>query len=471
MSKQPMGSGPLSILLVSITASIMILCRACFGFQFPVPWPDETGFVSPAYNLAFTGSLFDAGMNPDRIVMWMPPGYMVLLAGAFRVFGYSFALVRWISAGFVLASLALAAAAAWRTTTGWGRLLAIGIVAGAFASPDMLMSGNIGRMESLFCFLMLLALSAALADRLYVMTALLGFGALVHPNAIYFLPIVPIVFVARASSGTLRLPGRGGWIALAACAAAGCAYAALIATHWSGFLADMRFQFAFKRLTGGDPLYPLWVVYIAVGLFVWRAVLAKRFDSSTVVALFGVGFVAMANQGHEIWYDYGQQLGFALLAVACLSAAPAPWSTRTRVAALLPAALSGAMALAFCIRTTPILKPLLPTTAMLTRSVVPSSDIEKVRRFISTLKSGDTVDFGWTGMECFFLDDLRRVGARYTIVRHSVTQVLPLRPSTWRVACDSDEFPKLLFKFDLSFKRQGLKSGCDILPGLAQPQG
>ena len=464
-------AAPFSLLLVSITASIMILCRACFGFQFPVPWPDETGFVSPAYNLAFTGSLFDAGMNPDRIVMWMPPGYMVLLAGAFRVFGYSFALVRWISAGFVLAALAVAASVAWRATSGWRRPLAVAAIALAFVSPGMLLTGNNGRMESLFCCLMLLALAAGTANRLYLMTALLGFGALVHPNAMYFLPILPIAFGARAWSGTLSLPGRCGWLALALCAVAWCAYVALIVTHWPGFVQDMRAQIAVRQWNMANPEYSRRYLYAAFLLLLWRAVAVRRFDRGMLLACFGVSFVAMVNVGREIWYDYGLPLGFALLAVGLLSETQSPPRGRRSAVTLAAALVSFAMIPFLCLRTTPTMRSLLPTAAMLDRNVVPASDIAKVRRFISTLKSGDTVDFGWTGFECFFLGDLDRVGARWTIIRHSVTQSKPLRGSDWRVACDSDEIPKMLLRFDMSFKRQGLKSGCDILPGLAQPQG
>jgi 4-amino-4-deoxy-L-arabinose transferase-like glycosyltransferase len=105
------------------------------GFQFPPPWPDETGFIAAAFALARTGSFFDAGLNPDRVVMWMPPGYMVLLASVFRVFGYSFAAVRWVSTCSCLVSLGLAGGLACRLTRGWPRVLAGWAVAVAFLSP------------------------------------------------------------------------------------------------------------------------------------------------------------------------------------------------------------------------------------------------------------------------------------------------------------------------------------------------
>jgi hypothetical protein len=48
-----------------LAVGCILFVRIGLGFQFPVPWPDETGFVAPAFDFARSGSFFDSGMNPD----------------------------------------------------------------------------------------------------------------------------------------------------------------------------------------------------------------------------------------------------------------------------------------------------------------------------------------------------------------------------------------------------------------------
>jgi hypothetical protein len=146
-------------------ACAIIFVRAALGFQFPVPWPDETGFVAPAFDFARTGSFFDPGMNPDRVVMWMPPGYMVALAALFRLFGYSYALARWFSAVSAIVALAITSWLAWNSTRGWPRVAAALAIGLAFTSPYLLIDSNLARMEMPFAALMLLALAAAISMR------------------------------------------------------------------------------------------------------------------------------------------------------------------------------------------------------------------------------------------------------------------------------------------------------------------
>jgi hypothetical protein len=176
---------------------------------------------------------------------------------------------------------------------------------------------------------------------------------------------------------------------------------------------------------------------------------------ASALALFGVGFIVMAHQGHEIWYDYGQPLGFALIAAASLAYS----STRWRLA---PALAAGVLVGVMAVRITPALAPLLPTRAMLGRNFVAPDQIARVRRFIATLPPGTRVNFGWSGMEPFFLADLARAGARWTMVGHSVTSFFPPRAYDWRVRCDSVELPPGLLHFDIDYPRHGRDTGCDM---------
>ena len=166
----------------------------------------------------------------------------------------------------------------------------------------------------------------------------------------------------------------------------------------------------------------------------------------------------MVHEGHELGYDYGLQIGFLLILLSLMSA-PLPsnqWRNAWSAGAL-------GLVLLASQRVIPAMRPLLPRWAMLHRSFLQPGEIAKVRSFIATLPAGDSVDFGWSGMEPFFFADLTRVGAHWTIARHSVTEVWPLRTPEWRVRCDSSEWPRYLFQFDMDFPRKGADTGCDII--------
>ena len=442
-----------------VAGCCIVFVRSRLGFQFPVPWPDEAGFLAQAFDLAHVGSFFDPGLNPDRVVMWMPPGYMVVLALVFRVFGYSFTLARWVSTLFCLASLAVVGRLTW-LLTGWRRMLMAWAVGLVFISPAMLVASNVARMEMLFCFGILLSLLCLVSGRSYVAAALIVAAALVHFNAVYF--VVPLV-VRLAAEGWWRgisRPRAQDWLALSAAAAAMVAYGLFVAFNWPGFVADMRFQFAAKAFFGlDDPAHPVWLVWVGVSAAL-PSIFFLRTRVSNVLALYGVAFLVMVHEGHEFWYDYGLPLGYLLILLSLLSATD--W-TRTRTWSGIGAISAGGLVIFASLRIVPAMQPLLPNRSMLHREFLPHGQIEKVRSFISTLHLGDTVDFGWSGMESFFFADLARAGAHWSIVRHSVTQPQPFRAVDWRVRCDSSEWPRRLREFDIDFPRAGKDTGCDII--------
>ena len=435
----------------------ILVVRLCLSFRFPVPWPDETGFLAPAFKLATTGSLFDPGLNPDRIVMWMPPGYMVVLAAVFRLVGYSFAVARWVSSLCCLGSLAVVGVLACGVAAGWRRWLMFGAAAAAFLCPQMLADSNFARMEMLFCLVILLSMAAMRARRPYVSASLLAFAGLVHFNAVYFVPAVALAFAWEVwRCRGLPRAGRWDWLAMGAAGLAVGFYGVLIAFNWQGFVTDIKFQFAFKAgVAGMDQDHPAWVILL--GLFAsLPAFLGPA--RAWVPALFGLAFLVTVNQGHELWYDYGQPLGFLLILLGLLSA-PAG---KIRWACVWPAGTAAAV-LAASVHINPTLRPLLPGWSALNRPVFAPAELGRVHAFVAGLHPGDRVDFGWSGLEPFFFSDFSASGAQWLMIRHSVTQVWPLRPSGWRVRCDSSVLPRGVFVFDIDYPRVGADSGCAVI--------
>jgi hypothetical protein len=229
----------------------------------------------------------------------------------------------------------------------------------------------------------------------------------------------------------------------------------------------MAEQFRIKAALGRmrDPSHPRILPLCALALLAMRAGLAFRIDRSMLLSLFGAGFVVMPYFGHELWYDYGQPVGFMLLALGALEGLP---SGRGRRVILAQATLGAAVILSATIaaRVSIMQRPLMFRPDMIGRDFVKRGEIKHVRQFIATLHPGDKVDFGFTGMENFFLPDLARVGAQWTWVNQSLFHPLPFRSSDWRVSCDSSDLSAPILQFEMTIHRVGKDTGCSILPGL-----
>lgn len=473
---------PRTAVLLLLPVLAILLQRHWLGFRFPIPWPDETGFVAQAYALHRTGSLFDPGLNPDRIVMWMPPGYMLLLAGVFDLFGYSYDIARNVSACLYLVCLALVAAIAWRLCGGGaararpdgpgmipGFSLGLVLTALAFLSPNMLIAANIARMEMFFAAIMLGVVLLLLRARPYLAGSLLVLGAMVHFNAIYLAPAVLLGLAAPLWRGGRLLPQRGDWPGLLGALLLLLWYLRFIWQNKAGFLADMAMQFAFRPPLSGLPDYPTWPLLMAALLFLALAARRQRRHEAVMCGLAGLGFVALVRAGQEIWYDYAGVLGFLLLALAWLAR---PAHAAATPAGAQPPAPSGshagpllaAVMLAYAmLHMTPQLRALLPRGDFARRDIVQPDQIAAMRQAIANVAPGSSIDFGWTGMELYFLDDLAARGARWSILRHSVTQAMPLRRADWHMRCDSSDIPRFLARFDMIYPRQGIDSGCQMI--------
>ncbi len=92
-----------------LSAVVFLLHFLLYRYSFPPNSLDEASFSSPAVDLATKGTFstsVHAGLLPgaDRYTYWMPPLYMVLLAGVFKIFGATVLTAKLFS--FFLAVLA-----------------------------------------------------------------------------------------------------------------------------------------------------------------------------------------------------------------------------------------------------------------------------------------------------------------------------------------------------------------------------
>lgn len=452
------------LVCVLLVASAVLFIRTVLGFEFPIPWNDETAFIAQAYEFSRTGSFYVYGLNSERVVMWMPPGYMLLLAGVYKVFGYSFEISRWVSTLLYLGCFGVGLAIVRSTLTGWRQMLALALMLLAFLSPYSLAIANIARMEGLYTLIFLLSLLAALRGKYALGLALVLLGATVHYNAVYFLlPYGVLVWWKILRRETLTI-GPGELLALVIAALALAGYGVFVIKHIDGFWQDMQFQFAYKLgspVMGGREGWTLLGLLLLIPCL--QLIAHRRLGAEALLSLYGVAFIAMTLNGHNMWYYFAYSFGFWLLLLGVLASSAAVARPMIRGVCLVIGLLLFYQLGLYTNRSTAEFDPLKPRLSMLSRDFLPASEIGKVRAFIAGLPSDTSVSFGYSGVEPYFFADFARSGARWTGSAHSVTQVFPARSVDYRVLCDSAMFPAYLSVYDWDgYPRKSQDSGCAI---------
>lgn len=448
----------------ALVVAVVLFIRIGLGFEFPIPWNDETAFTSQAFEFSRTGSFYVYGLNSERVVMWMPPGYMLLLAGVYKLVGYSFEISRWVSTLLYLGCFGVGLAIVRSTLSGWRQMLALVLILLAFLSPYSLAIANIARMEGLYTLIFLLSLLAALRGKYALGLALVLFGATVHYNAVYFLlPYGVLVWWKILRRETLSI-GPGELLALVIAVLALAGYGVFVIKHIDGFWQDMQFQFAYKL---GSPVMGGREGWTLLGLLMLIPCLQlmahRRLGSEALLSLYGVAFIAMTLNGHNMWYYFGYNFGFWLLLLGVLASTASLSKIWWRVGCAL--IVSGLLYQLghYANRSTLEFDALKPSMSMLSRDFLPAAEIQRVRTLIAGLPAEATVSFGYSGVEPYFFADFARSGARWTGSAHSVTQVFPARSVDYRVLCDSAMIPTYLSVYDWDgYPRKSQDSGCTI---------
>lgn len=453
------------LVCAALVGAVVLFIRTGLCFEFPIPWNDETAFIAQAFEFSRTGSFYVYGLNSERVVMWMPPGYMLLLSGVYKVFGYSFDISRWVSTLLYLGSFGVGLAIVRATLAGWRQMFALVLMLVAFLSPYSLAISNIARMEGLYTLIFLLSLLAALRGKYALGLALVLLGATVHYNAVYFLlPYAVLVLWKILYRETLSI-GPGELLALVIAALALAGYGLFVIKHIDGFWQDMRFQFDYKLgspVMGGREGWTLLGLLLLIPCL--QLIVHRRLGVEALLSLYGVAFIAMALNGHNMWYSFAYTFGFWLLLLGVLTSLSVRSGKAFRIAAVL--VLSGLTYQLgyYAWRETPQFAPLTANVGMFSRDFLPAQEIQRVRDFIAGLPADATVSFGYSGVEPYFFEDFVVANARWSISGHSVTQVFPARNLDYRVLCDSAMFPAYLSAYDWDgYPRKSQDTGCQII--------
>ena len=457
-------SGVLLAVLVLLAATLIV--RLGMGFEFPVPWNDETAFTAQAFEFSRTGSFYVYGLNSERVVMWMPPGYMLLLAAVYKVFGYSFEISRWVSCLLFLGAFGVALGILRQLRlVGWMQALALSLTLLAFVSPYSLVISNIARMDVLYALMFLASLWAMLRSHYALGLSLVLASAVVHFNAVYMLLPYAVLIGWKIVRREALVIAPFELLALCVSMLMLAGYGVFVLKHIGGFLEDMKFQFDFKLVAAVmDGPLGWFKVGSMVLLALIQLIVRRRFAEDAVLSLYAAGFMALALNGHSMWYHFAFIFSLWLLALSLLVGVQSMPDVRGRF--VLTVALVG-LAYPFALygwSKTETMAPLWPRLELLRRPFLADSELAKVRTFIQTLRPGQTVSFGYTGIEPFFFGDLAKSGAIWSVPMHSVIQVLPGRQNEYRVFCDSALYPRYVLIYDWDVKaRVAADTGCEVI--------
>lgn len=287
-----------------------IVLHLLAGYTFPVSWPDEIDFLTPAANLARHGSLDAPALNAPNGMLWVPDLYYLLLAPVFRVLPLTVEVGRAVS----LTAMLLAAVGFWvaGTRAGAGHYFSAAVVAAWLVTPSAVLAGNIARQEAVVLAFVAWSTAATLGRRRTLAISLAGFAALTHPAGVAF----AIVAVA-ANVGTADAPApaaRRFERVVAGLALAVAAFQVLhVVSHLDLALEHLRFQI--DRKADRQAQVPTGLVLIGVGLAV-AAVWRWRRDSRALLLGGLVALGAVCVVGQEMWYQiYGWPTAVMLLAI------------------------------------------------------------------------------------------------------------------------------------------------------------
>jgi hypothetical protein len=309
------GANWLFWLLATAFAAHFVWLHVRAGYTFPTPWTDEVAYLWQGIALGRSGSPVAPELVADVHLMWIPPGFMLVNAAFFRLFGFSLDLARWMSAGEVLVCFAALCAIARRLRAPWVSLLLCGLF---LWSSRFVMAGNIGRMEALVLAFVGPGLLLLARGRWVSGLAITACSALVHPNGVFFTGGVALFLLIQPRRFTrLAESDRRQWIVFALVVCAFVGYGVYVLTQWDAFVAQMGAQFGRKMerellQTLGRPSEWSFLL-LFMGIFGWSF---RRSERASLLSCFALGGWLTCLIGLEWWYEVNRSLGFLLLCLA-----------------------------------------------------------------------------------------------------------------------------------------------------------
>ncbi len=303
--------------LGGVTLGLYLFWHLKASWNFSVPWPDESWFLWPSISFAENNTLFSPELNPARTIMWMPPGYMVIMGTLFKIFGFSFSFARWVSFFFMVGVFVLLAT--WIKKTGLG-IFGLLILSVFYLNRYFIYAGNIARMEALLLLVVIAGYYLLYLGKIWPGLALLGCTPLIHPNGMYFL--VAAVVGARLEMGYqdvlhyLKAHWKQAFLLLIPITL-WILYGVYILQNLDAFHEDMLYQF-FRKSQRNIPYLSLPNLINLAAVIACLSLLIKfKLKGALLLALGTAGKIA-SLVGQEICYQVHDSLFFLAFALVVM---------------------------------------------------------------------------------------------------------------------------------------------------------
>lgn len=288
------------------------------GYTFPVPWPDEAVFVHQAISVQHSNSLVTSYLSESRAILWMPPGYMILLGLIFKIVGSSLFIARLVSFALTISILGIIA---WMLRNDPARFYLLSLTGLIFLNRFVVILGNTARMEPLLILGAVAAMGLFLEKKNNKAIALLFVLFLIHPNAAYFFAAgLVFVFLQRLVLREGAPTDRTDRIIIVLVLVLLAAYAVYAGLHWSDFLRDMSYQFMRKsrRNMAASLLTPGALVFIGINLAAALVALARKERGPLLFGIFALFFWLVNKIGQEMWYQVFDVFAILFLSIVLI---------------------------------------------------------------------------------------------------------------------------------------------------------
>ena len=326
------------------------------GYTLPIPWNDEPWYAWSSISLAESHTFFSESLNPERVLPLVPM-FQVPLAIIYKIAGFSFALTRWVSWGWMaLAYLGVLLLVKSRPLP----LLSAAVASLFFFGASSVVAGNMCRPEAMVWAVAVWSFVLADRGQWWKALSMAVIGAWIHQIGMVFFAGVLFLFLQWALRAKERIrPSRSDWVVMALALVALAGQALFIWHFWTWFWAD--FGEASKEslqqnlagrifFSNKTPWLAAYAGLFGLGIWGFRRLLVP-------MVLGGCAYVSMLVRP-QMWYEIYNQMAFMWLALAIPWTLwwAAEWVFKTRIGRLKPWAHTGIMIMAFGAGLLPMLK-------------------------------------------------------------------------------------------------------------------
>jgi hypothetical protein len=323
---------------------LLIILVYFAGFNFPVPWIDESAFLLQAYSFTKTNSLLSPYLSPERTIMWLPPGYLILMGLVFKITGFSLRIARSVSFFFTFLSFIFAIKIIDKLE---GNVFLKIMLLVFFLHPAIIAMANVARPEAIYFALAIIAGYLLLSERQLAALSVAIFSGLFHFNGLYVAVLSLSVIIAscvRNKNNIVQYIAfqfkKKDLLLFTTAVIAWLAYGLLIIGNFGSFVHDMTFQFkahaAMLKLSSPPFLKSSRSLFF-IFLFCLTGIysLIKQKFNIAIISGFSLACYLLNGIGQEMWYGVFFVLSFSFLFVALYLVLKVENYTVTRAAIIL----------------------------------------------------------------------------------------------------------------------------------------